>query len=120
MALVRFFYYITLNLDQGTCLAFLNLFVAFHTIDHDRLLTYLNDYLSFGNNALKFIKSCLSDRTRFRKVGFHLKRQMRSSSMKCAENPEILHFHASGTLTTQHTISFFLKEDLFMKQMSKT
>ena len=56
--LVRVFNDFTVNLDhgEGTCLALLDLF-----IDHDKLLTYLSDYLCFGDNALKFMNTMRSD-----------------------------------------------------------
>ena len=65
MALVRIFKDFTVNLDhgKGTCLALVDLSAAFDTIDHDKLLTYISDYLGFGDNTLKFMKSYLSDRT---------------------------------------------------------
>ena len=50
---VTIFNDLTFNLDQGrgTCLASLDLLAAFDIIDHDKLLIYLSDYLSFDDNA---------------------------------------------------------------------
>ena len=55
----------TVNLDHGmrTRLALLDILAAFDTIDNDNILRYLSDYLGFVDNALKFMKSYLSDRT---------------------------------------------------------
>ena len=63
IALVRVFNDLTVNLDhcKRTRLALLDLSAAFDNIEHDKPLIYLSDYIGFGNNVLKFMKSYLSD-----------------------------------------------------------
>ena len=98
--------------NEGYCLALLDLSAAFDTIDHDKLLTYLSDYLGFGDNALK---SYLSDRTQCFQINEILSETTKlicggSSARKCAGTPApvILHVHAADRFyyaITQHTIS---------------
>ena len=43
-------------------LTLLDLSESFDTIDHNKLLQYHSDHLTFGGNSLKFMRSYLSDR----------------------------------------------------------
>lgn len=67
----------------------MELSVAFDTIDHDKLLTYLSYYLGFDDNALKFITYYLSDRTQYVKIKEILSETRKRSSRKCPRTLEL-------------------------------
>ena len=52
---------VNFDLGKGTLLALLDLSAAFDTIDHQKLLLYLSNYLGFGDSALNLIKSYLTE-----------------------------------------------------------
>ena len=67
-------------------------------MDHEKLFTYLSDYLGFGDNILKFMKSYFSDRTQCVPINRILSETAKFIISGIPHIPALLHLHVTERL----------------------